>query len=152
MRTSESRGTFSRTSVSGVSRLAIIKGSAAFFAPEMGIDPLSLLPPTILMRSMDDFARLLARRMRAGRGVLLPRACWQGKQEPHQPRGSGLPGLCGEFSAPASGWAAGRWHVAGLGLPLLQVGAQGFGKPRLPLCRVIRASHGGQFGCCDVLP
>ena len=36
----------------GVSRLAIISGSAAFLAPEIGIVPLSRLPPTILMRSM----------------------------------------------------------------------------------------------------
>src|SRR5947209_19112893 len=31
---------------------AIISGSAAFLAPEIGILPLSLLPPTIRMRSM----------------------------------------------------------------------------------------------------
>jgi hypothetical protein len=34
---------------------AIISGSAAFLAPEMGIVPLSTLPPTILMRSMRKF-------------------------------------------------------------------------------------------------
>ena len=35
-----------------MSRPAIISGSAAFFAPEIGMVPLSLLPPTIRMRSM----------------------------------------------------------------------------------------------------
>src|SRR5258707_380517 len=38
--------------VSSVSNPAIIKGSAAFFAPEMAMVPLSGLPPTIRMRSM----------------------------------------------------------------------------------------------------
>jgi hypothetical protein len=40
--TSASRGTLSRISVSSVSRPAIINGSAAFLAPEIGIVPLSL--------------------------------------------------------------------------------------------------------------
>ena len=39
-------------SVSSVSRLAIISGRAAFLAPEIGIAPLSSLPPTMRMRSM----------------------------------------------------------------------------------------------------
>ena len=38
--TSASRGTLSRISVSSVSRLAIINGSVAFLAPEIGIVPL----------------------------------------------------------------------------------------------------------------
>src|SRR5262245_39315976 len=50
--TSASRGTFSRISVSSVSRLAIINGSVAFFAPEIGIVPLRRCPPTIRIRSM----------------------------------------------------------------------------------------------------
>ena len=41
--TSASRGTFSRISVSSVSRLAIISGSVAFLAPEIGIVPFSAL-------------------------------------------------------------------------------------------------------------
>src|ERR1019366_2927825 len=50
--TSASRGTLSRISVSSLNRPAIINGSAAFFAPEIGMVPLSLLPPTMRMRSM----------------------------------------------------------------------------------------------------
>src|SRR4051812_40642890 len=50
--TSASRGTLSRISVSSVSRPAIINGSAAFFAPEIGIVPRSLLPPKMRMRSI----------------------------------------------------------------------------------------------------
>src|SRR5579871_3890518 len=50
--TSASRGTLSRISVWSVSRLAIISGRVAFFAPEIGIVPLRWRPPTILMRSM----------------------------------------------------------------------------------------------------
>src|ERR1044071_2032312 len=50
--TSASRGTFSRISVSCVSRLAIISGSVAFLAPEIGMTPLSFCPPTIRMRSI----------------------------------------------------------------------------------------------------
>src|SRR5690349_4690134 len=50
--TSASRGTFSRTNVCSVSRLAIISGSVAFFAPEIGIVPLRLRPPMMRMRSM----------------------------------------------------------------------------------------------------
>src|SRR3984957_4179827 len=50
--TSASRGTLSRINVCSVSRLAIISGSVAFFAPEIGIVPLRGRPPTILMRSM----------------------------------------------------------------------------------------------------
>src|SRR5256885_11244732 len=45
--TSARRGTFSSTSVSSVSRLAIISGSVAFFAAEIGIVPFSGLPPTM---------------------------------------------------------------------------------------------------------
>src|SRR5262249_39264989 len=50
--TSASRGTFSRMSVSSVSRLAIISGSVAFLAPEIGIEPLSLRPPLMRIRSI----------------------------------------------------------------------------------------------------
>jgi len=50
--TSASRGTLSRMRVSSVSSPAIISGNAAFFAPEMAMVPLSLLPPTIRMRSI----------------------------------------------------------------------------------------------------
>src|SRR4051794_16431012 len=50
--TSASRGTLSRISVSSVSRAAIIRGSAAFLAPEIGMVPLRGLPPTMRMRSM----------------------------------------------------------------------------------------------------
>ena len=35
-----------------IASAAIIKGSAAFFAPEIGMVPLSLLPPTMRMRSI----------------------------------------------------------------------------------------------------
>src|ERR1700733_1135526 len=57
--TSASRGTLSRISVCSDSRPAIIKGNAAFFAPEIGMVPLSLLPPTIRIRSMPKPACLL---------------------------------------------------------------------------------------------
>src|SRR5262245_55707253 len=50
--TSASRGTLSRTSVFSVRRLAIISGSAAFLAPEIGIVPCNGRPPTMRMRSM----------------------------------------------------------------------------------------------------
>src|SRR5882757_1584720 len=50
--TSASRGTLSRIKVSSDNRPAIIKGRAAFLAPEIGMVPLSLLPPTMRMRSM----------------------------------------------------------------------------------------------------
>src|SRR5215831_6428328 len=50
--TSARFGTFLRVSRSGVSRLAIISGRAAFLAPEMGRLPFRCLPPTMLMRSM----------------------------------------------------------------------------------------------------
>ena len=50
--TSASRGTLSRTSVWSVSRLAIISGSVAFFAPEIGIVPSRRRPPTMRMRSI----------------------------------------------------------------------------------------------------
>jgi len=45
-------GTFSRINVSSVSRLAIISGSVAFLAPEIGIVPFRRCPPTIRIRSM----------------------------------------------------------------------------------------------------
>src|SRR2546421_7008484 len=51
--TSARRGTFSKTRVSSVSRLAIISGRVAFLAPEIGIVPFSGLPPTMRMRSME---------------------------------------------------------------------------------------------------
>src|SRR5262245_17098101 len=50
--TSASLGTLRRTRVSRVSRLAIINGNAAFFAPLMGIVPVKRSPPTMRMRSM----------------------------------------------------------------------------------------------------
>src|SRR6185312_3207675 len=50
--TSARRGTLSSTRVCSVSRPAIISGSAAFFAPEIAMVPLSLLPPTMRMRSI----------------------------------------------------------------------------------------------------
>src|SRR5262245_1188974 len=50
--TSARCGTFSSVNVSSVSIEAIISGSAAFLAPEIGIVPESLLPPTILIRSI----------------------------------------------------------------------------------------------------
>jgi hypothetical protein len=50
--TSARLGTFLSVRRSGVSRLAIISGRAAFFAPEMAIVPFKGLPPTMLMRSM----------------------------------------------------------------------------------------------------
>src|SRR5215813_15473312 len=50
--TSASLGTLSRMSVLSVSRLAIISGKVAFFAPEIGLAPLSLCPPQMRMRSM----------------------------------------------------------------------------------------------------
>ena len=53
--TSARCGTFSSVSVSSVSSDAIISGSAAFLAPEIGIVPRNWLPPTILMRSISEF-------------------------------------------------------------------------------------------------
>ena len=50
--TSASRGTLSRVSVWSVSMAAIISGRVAFFAPEIGIEPLSAFPPAMRMRSM----------------------------------------------------------------------------------------------------
>jgi hypothetical protein len=44
----------SRISVSSVNSPAIISGSAAFFAPEIAMVPLSGLPPTIRMRSITN--------------------------------------------------------------------------------------------------
>src|SRR5215470_10339978 len=44
-----------------VSRLAIISGSVAFLAPEIGIVPLSRRPPTMRMRSMWPWLLALAR-------------------------------------------------------------------------------------------
>src|SRR5216683_1762225 len=67
--TSARRGTLSRMSVWSVSRLAIISGSVAFFAPEIGIAPLSGRPPTMRMRSILVCPRLVARppiQVRAG--------------------------------------------------------------------------------------
>src|SRR5262249_39464319 len=70
--TSARRGTFSRTSVSSVRRLAIIKGSVAFLAPEIGMLPLSLRPPAMRMRSMPPILRWKTRTS-AGLGVVLRR-------------------------------------------------------------------------------
>src|SRR5918998_6427622 len=50
--TSARRGTLTSSSVSSVRRLAIIRGRAAFFAPEIGITPLSGAPPRITIRSI----------------------------------------------------------------------------------------------------
>src|SRR5262249_20802838 len=50
--TSARFGTFLRVSRSGVSRLAIISGRAAFLAPEMGGLPFRCLPPMMLMRCL----------------------------------------------------------------------------------------------------
>src|SRR5580692_3690153 len=50
--TSARRGTLSRIKVSSVRRLAIISGSVAFLAPDIGIVPWSGRPPTIRMRSI----------------------------------------------------------------------------------------------------
>ena len=50
--TSASLGTLFKTNVSRVSRLAIIRGSAAFLAPLMGMVPLRRWPPTMRIRSM----------------------------------------------------------------------------------------------------
>ena len=49
---SASRGTLTSSRVAPVSRLAIISGSAAFLAPEIGIVPLSGTPPVMWMRSI----------------------------------------------------------------------------------------------------
>src|SRR6478672_1603237 len=50
--TSARRGTLVNVSVSRVKRLAIIKGSAAFLAPLIGMMPFRRSPPTMRMRSM----------------------------------------------------------------------------------------------------
>ena len=50
--TSASRGALTRMSVWSVKSDAIIKGSVAFFAPEIGMVPLSRRPPTMRMRSI----------------------------------------------------------------------------------------------------
>src|SRR3954469_9437466 len=49
---SASLGTLPSSSVSSVSRLAIMRGKAAFLAPEIGIFPLSGAPPRMRMRSI----------------------------------------------------------------------------------------------------
>ncbi len=71
-RTSERRGTLCSVKVSRVRMLAIIRGSAAFFAPEMGMMPSSGRPPVILIRSMISFSlsRLLRRIARGGGGFM----------------------------------------------------------------------------------
>ena len=56
--TSASLGTFSSSSVWGVSSEAIISGRAAFLAPEIGIVPLSGAPPVIFCRNDDRAAEL----------------------------------------------------------------------------------------------
>jgi hypothetical protein len=60
-----SRGTLSRISVASDNSPAIINGSAAFFAPEIGMVPLSLPPPTMRIRSMPFPAFCYALRYRA---------------------------------------------------------------------------------------
>ena len=47
-------GRFESVSVSSVSRLAVIRGSAAFLAPLMRISPSRGWPPMILILSMDE--------------------------------------------------------------------------------------------------
>src|ERR1700730_8464140 len=53
MPTSARFGIFSRVSVSLVSSEAIIKGSAAFLAPEILMTPFNVWPPTIRIRSKE---------------------------------------------------------------------------------------------------
>src|SRR6516164_6293018 len=48
-------GTFSRISISGVSRLAAISGNAAFLAPPIGITPASGTPPLMQILSITSF-------------------------------------------------------------------------------------------------
>src|SRR6516225_5696903 len=48
-------GTFSRTSVSGVSRLVAISGNVAFLAPPIGMTPSSGTPPLMQILSMASF-------------------------------------------------------------------------------------------------
>src|SRR6516164_883433 len=50
-------GTFSRISISGVSRLAAISGNAAFLAPPIGITPASGTPPLMQILSITSFHR-----------------------------------------------------------------------------------------------
>ncbi len=50
--TSARCGTFSSVSVSSVRSEAIISGRLAFFAPEIGMTPLSAFPPVILIWSI----------------------------------------------------------------------------------------------------
>src|SRR4030065_639428 len=52
MATAPRRGTLCSVSVSRVRRLAIIKGSAAFLAPLIGMVPFKRWPPTMRMRSI----------------------------------------------------------------------------------------------------
>src|SRR5258708_37858188 len=64
------RGTLSRISVSSVRRPVIISGSAAFLAPEIGMVPLSLLPPTIRMRSMRVSTLMILGKYMAKRAIV----------------------------------------------------------------------------------
>ena len=115
MATSASRGTFSSVSVSSVSRLAIIRGRAAFLAPEMAIEPFRRLPPTMRMRSMspppiresDDRAASIPA-VRGSSGRMRPT---QGRR----PEGPDLPGKSSVSGAfPRSGSSAGRPREAAL--------------------------------------
>ena len=62
-----SRGTLRSVSVSSLSSEAIIKGSAAFLAPLIGMVPLSLLPPRMRIRSMSRNPLQKAPDLRSGR-------------------------------------------------------------------------------------
>src|SRR4029450_5227579 len=132
--TSARFGTFLRVSRSPVSRLAIIRGSAAFLAPEMGMLPLSGLPPVTVMRSMCEDSLVTACRpdcVRRGRT-----ACNWRNQPAGRIAGLVLPALlfhrlCGSNAA------------ASLLLALLQVGAQLGGQPRATDFRLrARLLHG----------
>src|SRR3954451_16665388 len=106
--TSASSGTFFRVSRSRVSREAIISGRAAFLAPEIGIVPWSLLPPTMRIRSMkprEQRARVnfgthhLGRSLRRIRGYVRPachflRSCGRADTPPALAICAPAPGLC----------------------------------------------------------
>src|SRR5262245_14080260 len=76
MLTSARFGTFFKVSRSEVSRLAIISGRVAFLAPEIGMAPVSGLPPTMLMRSMDEAPFVIFSATRARRDNCDGSAAW----------------------------------------------------------------------------
>src|SRR5262245_20019034 len=115
--TSASRGTLSSTSVWSVSRLAIINGKVAFLAPEIGIDPTSLWPPLMRMRSMPP-PRLPPRvkeRRAAALAALLIGA-----------NSGRIVGFCGGLAA------AGRGAALGLRLAPLEILPQGRAQAAMP--------------------